>query len=342
MKQRTERKKVDPTTGFVLLLAGLLFFGLMLWQEHRQQNQHGPVATDLNAEQAKEIFATSLSLTQVLQRCSELWDQISPRVYQRPIALAWQRNALDAFVLQGVDVYTVRHVRCDELGVRWGARFGRPLNVPLPAESAVRPGNIDALAVPNLELREPLIAVELLQDPETGQTFQRTWSGPELHAQMQPENAWPFPLLMQPALGSNTAFAPLGEMPALRWNENPRLAFELLARELPANAKIVELTLSKNKIDVSISGPIPGFGNRGPQPFGDKSFDEYGVAESSYWYPREIPGFGCPQGLSLDEIIARFKAAGGVDGPSYFRAWFSCSPTYSDGKNGRWSLASTP
>lgn len=346
MRKKTDHKKVSLTTVLVLLTLGFLFLGFMYWQEQRRRNpleqdQLPPQANELYAEQAKAIFTANISLANVLQRCSQLWNQLNPSVYQRPIALAWQHQALDAYVLQGVDIYTVRHVRCDAQGVRWGARFSRPLYAPLPAESALRPGDTDALRVPNLELREPIIAVELLQDPQTGQTFQRTWSGPELHSETQPADVWPFPLLMQPALAA-TAFAPLGEFPAQHWNQNPRLAFELLARELPAETKIVELTLSESKIDVSIMGPIPGFDNRGPQPFGDKTFDEYGVAESSYWYPREIPGFGCQQGQSLEEIIARFKAAGGVDGPSYFRAWYSCSPAYSDGKNGRWSIASTP
>jgi hypothetical protein len=342
MKRKRRGEKVTLNTVLLWLTLIVLFFGFMLWQEQRRQNQNMPPPTTFYAEQARDIFAANLTLAQVLQRCSALWDQLNPRVYQRPIALAWQRNGLDAFVLRGDNVYTVRHVRCDAQGVRWGARFSRPLYAPLPAESAVRPGDTDALQIPNIELREPLIAVELLKDPETGQTFQRTWSGPELHAQMQPENAWAFPLLMQPALASNTALTPLGELPAQYWNENPRRAFELLAHELPADAKIVELNLLEDKIDVSILGPIPGFDKRGPQPYGDKSFDEYGVAENSYWYPREIPGFACRQGLSLEEVIARFKAEGGVDGPIYFRAWFSCSPAYSDGKNGRWSLSSTP
>lgn len=342
MKRRDRGEKVTLKTGLFWLTLIVLFFGFMLWQEQRRQNQNRPMPTTFYAEQARDIFAVNLTLAQVLQRCSALWDQLTPRMYQRPIALAWRRNALDAYVLQGVDVYTVRHARCDAQGVHWGARFSRPIYQPLPAETAIRPGEADALAVPKLALREPLIAVELLKDTETGQTFQRRWSGPELHAQTLPEDAWPFPLLMQPALATNSALAPLDEIPALRWNENPRRAFELLARELPADAKIVELKLSENKIDVSIFGPIPGFDKRGPQLYGDKSFDEYGVAERSDWYPREIPGFACQQGLSLEAVIARFKAEGGVDGPSYFRAWFSCSPAYSDGKNGRWSLSIFP
>lgn len=80
----------------------------------------------------------------------------------------------------------------------------------------------------------------------------------------------------------DAAFTPEGAIPAQRWNQNPRLAFELPLREFPAHVKIVEL------------------------------------------------------------VIVGFEAASGGDWPSKFRAWFSCSPAYSDGVNGRWSLSSMP
>jgi hypothetical protein len=73
-------------------------------------------------------------------------------------------------------------------------------------------------------------------------------------------------------------------------------------------------------------GANPGFDNSGPQPYGDKSFDAYGVADTSFWYPREIPGFSCQQGLRLDDVIARFKSSGGLDGPSYFRLGLAPAP----------------
>ena len=44
-------------------------------------------------------------------------------------------------------------------------------------------------------------------------------------------------------------------------------------------------------------------------PFGDRSFDEYGVADMDWWYPRDDPGFGCRTGQPLAVVRAAFDAA---------------------------------
>ena len=97
--------------------------------------------------------------------------------------------------------------------------------------------------------------------------------------------------------------------------------------------------LDESELDVSIEWPTPAFDGDPPAPYGDKTFDDYGVAGMDYWYPREIPGFGCPTGASLDHVRTAYaQARAKVSGQALIRAWYSCSPAYSDGRNGVWNL----
>ena len=57
-----------------------------------------------------------------------------------------------------------------------------------------------------------------------------------------------------------------------------------------------ELRLEDDVIDVQIAWATPAFDGKPPAPYGDRAFDEYGVPDMGFWYPREIPGFGCPPG----------------------------------------------
>jgi hypothetical protein len=90
---------------------------------------------------------------------------------------------------------------------------------------------------------------------------------------------------------------------------------------------------------VQIEWPTPAFDGDPPAPYGDKSFDEYGVAGSDWWYPRTEPGFGCREGQDLSAVRAAYEqAAARLAGHTPAFAWFSCSPAYSNGKRGAWHL----
>jgi hypothetical protein len=59
----------------------------------------------------------------------------------------------------------------------------------------------------------------------------------------------------------------------------------------------------------------------------------------SWWYPREIPGFGCPAGTPLEAVRRAFVDARARFGSQPLsRAWFSCSTAYSNGRDGVWHL----
>lgn len=336
--------------------------GLMLWggylvyhlvrhtqlqtlEYERQQAQ----SAQLLAQQMAAIFRPDATLEDTYLACAELWRQLNPSIYQTPMALAWRRDSLDAYVFAGTDTTSVRHVRCDASGVQLGERYERPLLDRTPAE-AVSDDQVRRPPWPNLpgDPRAETLstdshwhpswhAVEAMHDPRTGDVLTRLWFGTELQSRTSATAGPDFPLLMQPSITS--AVPALIKRVATRWNEQPTRAFALLARELPAGAKIVELTLKAEEIEVQIEGPIPGFDQDPPAPFGDKSFDGYGIAEASFWYPREIAGFGCVRGEPLSVIVERFRQAGGKDGANYHHAWYSCSSAYGDGRTGTWRLA---
>lgn len=340
-------------------ITGLIVAGVGLWvcylgyQVMRHVQSIAPEIQSENsqtlARQMAAIFRPDATLDEIYLGCAERWRETNPSIYQIPIAMAWRRDSLDAYFYAGTDATSVRHVRCDASGVSLGERYRRPL-LERTTPEALNDHPSQPLALPKLlensqggALTEDSTwhaswhAIETLHDPKTDEVITRLWFGNELNFQTSPASAPEFPLLMQPTV--NAALPSLVKLVATRWNEQPSQAFNLLARELPADAKIVELTLSADKIDVQIAGPIPAFDGDPPAPFGEKNFDAYGIADMSFWYPREIAGFGCTQGKTLAEVVEGFRAARGRDGVNYYRAWYSCSTAYGDGKNGQWSLA---
>ncbi len=135
------------------------------------------------------------------------------------------------------------------------------------------------------------------------------------------------------------AAPPLRHLPRHHWLADAASAFALLSKELPKGARISELTLEDDKLDVQIEFPTPAFDGKPPAPYGDKAFDEYSVTDTAWWYPREIPGFGCPTGSPLEAVQAAFVEARARFGSQpLLRAWYSCSPAYSNGRDGVWHL----
>jgi len=53
-------------------------------------------------------------------------------------------------------------------------------------------------------------------------------------------------------------------------------------------AKVSELRIDEGEMKVTIDWKTPAFNDRPPVPYGEKTFDEYGIASMDYWYPREI------------------------------------------------------
>jgi hypothetical protein len=261
----------------------------------------------------RAVFARS-SLAEALRFCRDGWrDALA--FHQEPVALAWTRDRVDGYFVEGRDDRTLRQVRCDASGVERGPRVAHPLATFLPAESPAPPtekvGDEDAwgLAIARLpdRLAADEVAYEVVRHPVTNE--------------------------------ASPPLAALAVEPRFDWIARPDAAFAVIARDLPPGATISEITLEADKIEVQIAHSTKAFDDRPPAPFGEMEWDEYGVADRDWWYPREIPGFGCETGRPLGELHAALAASWSAHGSAPLaRAWYSCSTAYSDGRRGAWHL----
>ena len=292
-------------------------------------------------------------LGEMLTFCRDGWRE-ELHFHHEPSALAWTRRSVDGYFLEGIDGTSLRQVRCDAKGVERGPRVPHPLQKLLPVERPAESEVEDAsegwgLAMAHLPegLAAGEVAFELVRHPVTGQVFARHWRMGAAGAVPAPEPADVprFALLVaapdfQPAAAA--ALAPLEPIPRHDWLAEPDAAFDLIARELPAGALLSEVTLEPDKVEVQVAHPTKAFDGKPKAPFGDMEWDEYGVADRDWWYPREIAGFGCETGQPVAVVRAAFaralarRAARRIDS-----AWYSCSPAYSNGREGTWTLLPT-
>jgi hypothetical protein len=309
------------------------------------------------AEQAKAaaraaVFARG-QRGEMLELCREGWTG-ELNINYEPVGLAWTRRGVDAYFVQGVDESSLRQVRCDARGVSRGSRVAHPLHDLLPleapaeAEAKVAGEWPRAHAAASRSFGDGDVALELLRHPVTGLVLARQWrSGEEgATATLDPPDAPPFAFLpASPGFRAAPGWAPAALRPLARhrWAAEEDAAFALLERELPKGAKIAELTLDDDTVDVTIDWPTPAFDGAPPAPYGDKTFDEYGVADMGWWYPRTTPAFGCARGEPLARVRAAFREARARAGEQRLaRAWYSCSPAYSDGHRAVWHLQPDP
>ena len=343
------RKLGNQLPGVVLaavVAAGVAFF--IQRESAREAAQYREEQEGLRSSRAN-VFAAG-DLGEMLSLCREGWEA-QAQLHHDPVAIAWTRRGVDAYFFDGADSSSLRQVRCDAEGVSRGPRVLHPLAAHLPAEAASErddraqgewPAAIARFSSLHFEPED--LAFELVLHPATGVPLARRWrTGPErASAALDPADApsfaflpaspgfEPFPASLAPALRP---------LPRSRWLNDAAPAFALLAKELPKGARVSELSLEDDKIDVQVEFPTPAFDGKPPAPYGDKAFDEYGVADMSWWYPREIPGFGCPTGTPLEAVRTAFvEARARLGSQPLSRAWYSCSPAYSNGRDGVWHL----
>lgn len=318
--------------------------GLLERAESRRQNE----AEAARSASRATVFARG-QLGEMLALCRGAWG--SDLSYE-PAALAWTREGVDAYFVQGSDTASLRQLRCGADGVTRGPRVAHPLAGSLPAEAP-------AAAADGPDLGEWLRAVEqasartlgadeaafeLLRHPLTGAVLSRTWRGrPEgVEATLDPADAPPFPLLAVSGgfRPSAPAAAPaLRPLRRFRFTAETDAAFDLVARALPGRARISELRLQPDGIELRIEWPTLAFDGDPPAPYGDREFDEYGIPDMGFWYPRTEASFGCATGAPLASVRASFaEAAARLGGQALAWAWYSCSPAYSDGRTGVWHL----
>ncbi len=342
---RRSRLELSWPSVVAVGVALLVFGGFFLWDHLRRARlvrEHEAARTAEMAARAM-VFARG-EFEPVFELCREGW-LTELAVHVMPAALGWSRTSLDGYVSEGLDARSWRWLRCTAQGVE------RPWLDALPPEASAEVDDAAAetwrLALERLShvtLRGGELAVELLQDPATGEVVWRRWRGVEagLEPLVEPPHSRAFPsLIATPGFAptSGKAPPPLPRLEPKRWPEHPMAAFAVVERALPADARIAEFALRESAIEVTAEGPTPNFDGDPPAPFGRLDFDEYGFPKSTLWYPYMEPGFGCSQGSSLAEVQAAFETAWATLGkaPLSF-AWFSCSTTFSDGRHGVWHL----
>ncbi len=358
---RTRRAPRTATGGFwrqlpTVLLPALVVAGVAV-AIHRQRLGEAEL---WRAEQAAGASAAAAQATAwdkparrgdmaaALASCRDGW-QGELGLRQDPVALAYTRDELSAYFLDGADRSSVRQVTCGARGVSRGGRFAHPLRDLLPAEApagadpAEAEGDTarDLLRLASRTLGAGELGLELVADPLRGRVLQRRWTSREQGAEvaLEPADAPAFPLLaaserLRPAAGA----APPALQPLTRqhWLAQPAAAFALVEKQLPAGARVSELTLDDDKIELSIQSPTPAFDGKPKVTFGDRSFDEYGVADMDWWYPRDDPGFGRRTGQPLAVVRAAFDAAlAGLGGRPLGHAWYSCSTATATAAAGR-------
>jgi len=230
-----------------------------------------------------------------LQFCREKWDaEAGVPLYQAPLALDWSRTALAGYFLDGTDAQTLREFRCSvrEGSVR-GLRVERPFRQDLPPPGTPEPEDASrdpiALALLKLPPAPDRVALEILVHPADQQPVVHEWRG---ERQLPP----------------NMLLRRLARFPARNWIHEPLAALNHLATVLPADVKVASITIREASIDVTISGPVDAFDGDPPTPFGDMSYDDNGVAESTRFYPRETSHGSCSSGRAIQEISADFRS----------------------------------
>ena len=319
----------------MLLLAAVAVaaFGLALWDSEPDEDAPAP---------QKAQSWERLTLAQVIESCRTSW--LAGHWDQAPLAVAWQRQRLDWYVLEGVDPHSMRHFTCTPEGIDRGGRYVRVFHERAntdPERTIVRDVNL-FVHLAALPPEPDLLALEAVQNPEDpaqGPVLMRRWSGTGDPSTQGP-GAGELPLLFSrpPASLGSTVQAGLKPLQANNWLRQPQDVFALLGDHVPADRRIAAMRVDDKRIDLAIVGPVKAFDGKPPAPFGDASFDEYGVRDTDWWYPRESATNGCTKGYSLAEVKALYAQAINRDRPDVWSAAFGCDSRDGGSGPGRWTL----
>jgi hypothetical protein len=350
MRRRSETKVSlkQRLFGLLPIPLGLGVFLSLIWIDEKEDRERWIAEqTLISAETAaRAAFFDGATLGEILAHCTDRWRE-SLAIYQRPQALAFAHQRVDGYFFTGTDSMTWRRFSCTPAEVTPGPRFARALLENLPAEEA--PGDDQAQEdawsmalsrIADSRLESGLVALELVQNPRDGRTFVRRWQGVEESLpSVEPPDAPSFPILIfDPSFSRKGSPPALETIPHFNYVENPQAAMRIIEKALPPGAKISEIQLERGKIFLRVQATTPAFEGKPPAPYGDMSFDEYGTPDSSWWYPREDPTFGCFSGSPLPQVEAELMEKLRSYSSPLVSAWFSCSSAYSDEKTGVWHL----
>ena len=298
-------KNWGPLLGISLMLGAM---GTYFYVENKPD--HGALA------QARSAFSR-LTLPQAIASCFAMSNEIS---YNPPVAIAWQPQALDLYVLEGNANSQMRHYSCDGTGtLTRGERYERVMLGRAP----LRDGKLSR-ALPPKNLLDHyaqfsdsnVLALQAALDPATGALVERRWligggmqsTGTDgrdfaivLH---QP------PVEMAAASASAIAealYAPRKVIVRPYWNRNPQAVFALLEEKILPTQRIVQLQFNQDGVQVTLVGPVE-ISDQPPAKFAKMNFDAYGIADADAWTPVVPNAATCTQGRNLREVQALLLA----------------------------------
>ncbi len=322
-----------------LLLLALAGTGAWLWwqQQAEQQQVDDHVQTEVSRFR-------QLPLAQAVAHCHALW--LQNHWDQAPLALAWQPGRLDWYVLDGTDMASMRHFSCTGAGFERGARFARILRERDPAPSGESRNLLRDLNLFAHYAQRPAdtstVALEAAQDPQDpqGQTpIERRWAA-DGRGTTSGAAAADFALLFsqRPAALASAPHEALARLTPTNWLKQPQAVFALLGDHVPPDARIARLSFGSDSISLTIRGRIPNLDGKPPAAYGDASFDEYGVRDADWWYPRDDPTYGCSVGHTLAELRAMFLQHRSAADPDLLSADYGCRGRDAAPTHGAWTL----
>ncbi|MEO8385761.1 MAG: hypothetical protein ABI583_11000, partial [Betaproteobacteria bacterium] len=266
-------KKPSLTDLAFYLVVALVITGFAYWLTEQDQERRDRLALQ---EQQAHIDLTRMTMPQAVARCRNIWK--AWHYDQPPLAVAWQPQRVDWYVLEGVDMGSMRHFGCDGNMVSTGARYERVLGEHVPEGDETRNVLNDRNLFDYLgAMADPrLVGIEVTEHPATRQLVERRWSKPGNAATAKTEtsgvlfvgrNAKDIPILFHipPAALVTAQFATLKAQPnATNWLLQPERVFALLGTQLPRGARIAEIDFDEKTVKVTIVGPIKNFDNKPP------------------------------------------------------------------------------
>ncbi len=337
-----------------LVVAGFAYWLIVQSQENRAQQAL--------EEQQTRVELTHMTMPQAVAHCHNLWK--AWHFDQPALAVAWHRQSVDWYVLEGVDTSSMRHFACDGNVANPGARYERVLGKQVPPQSDETRNILNDRKLFDylVAMEDPgLAGIEVTENPATRQLVERRWSKPGIatnakdsikptdnttnaeagRVQLIGPDARDIPVLFRtpPAELAVAQFPALKALPNVtNWLLQPDRVFAMLESQLPPDARIAEIDFDDKIIKVTIVGPIKNFDNKPPAEFGDTRIDEYGIRDHAWWYPREQVGFSCTPGHRLREVATMYAESSNAKNPKLLNASFSCRGRSKVTSAGSWAL----
>lgn len=329
----------DGKLGALLLLA-VAGAGAWLWWEQQADRQQ----VDDHAQAEVSRFR-QMPLPQAVAHCHALW--LRNHWDQAPLALAWQPGRLDWYVLEGTDGASMRHFSCTGSDFERGARYERVLRErDPPPQSEARNLLRDLNLFAHYAQSPPdtgTVALEAAQDPQDPQgpaPIERRWSL-DGHAVSAGPAAADFALLFsqRPPVPASTPYPALKRLTPTDWLKQPEAVFALLGDHVPPEARVARLSIGSDRIDLTIRASVPNLDGKPPARFGDATFDEYGVRDADWWYPRDDPSQACAVGHTLAEVRALYFQHRHVGHADLLAARYGCTGQAPVPAQGSWTLS---